>query len=154
MPNIGALLKQEITRLSRREIRGEVQATRKASAQYRKHIAALRRQVATLERKVALLQRRMLATPSVVTSGSATQNVRFVAKGLKSQRKRLGLSAADYGRLVGVSAQSIYNWEQGHATPRPAQLRIIAALRDVGKRDAQDRLKQLGVKGSKRSPRS
>src|SRR5205823_11607604 len=94
MPNIGALLKQEITRLSRREIRGEVQATRKASAQYRKHIAALRRQVATLERQVALLQRRVLATPSVVKSGSATQNVRFVAKGLKSQRIRLGLSEA------------------------------------------------------------
>ena len=100
MPNIGALLKQEITRLSRREIRGEVQATRKASAQYRKHIAALKRQVATLERKVALLQRRVLAVPTVMTSTSATQNIRFVAKGLKSQRNRLGLSAADYGSLV------------------------------------------------------
>src|SRR5437016_5879826 len=154
MPSIGALLKQEITRLSRREIRGEVQATRKASAQYRKHIAALKRQVATLEHQVALLQRRVLSTPSVVTSGSTTQNVRFVAKGLKSQRIRLGLSAADYGSLVGVSAQSIYNWEQGHASPRPAQLKIIAALRGVGKRDAQERLKQLGVRDSKRSRKS
>jgi DNA-binding transcriptional regulator YiaG len=154
MPNIGALLKQEITRLSRKEIRGEVQATRKASAQYRKHIAALKRQVATLERQVALLQRRVLATPSMVKSGSATQNIRFVAKGLKSQRNRLGLSAADYGSLVGVSAQSIYNWEQGHASPRPAQLKMIAALRSVGKRDAQERVKQRGVRASKRSRRS
>ena len=64
---------------------------------------------------------------------------------------RLGLSAADYGSLVGVSAQSIYNWEQGHASPRPAQLKVIAALRGVGKREAQERLKQLSVKGSKRS---
>ena len=154
MPNIGALLKQEITRLSRREIRGEVQATRKASAQFRKHIAALRRQVATLERQVALIQRRVLATPSVVKSNSALRNVRFVAKGLKSQRIRLGLSAADYGSLVGVSAQSIYNWEQGHASPRPAQLKIIAALRGVGKRDAQERLKHLSATRSERSRRS
>ena len=154
MPNIGALLKQEITRLSRREIRGEVQATRKASAQFRKHIAALRRQVEILERQVALIQRRVLATPSVVKSNSALRNVRFVAKGLKSQRIRLGLSAADYGSLVGVSAQSIYNWEQGHASPRPAQLKVIAALRGLGKRDARERLKQLGARGSKRSRKS
>ena len=154
MPSIGALLKQEMTRLSRREIRGELQATRKASTQYRKHIASLRRQVATLERQVAQLQRRVPAAPSAVKSGSTTQNVRFVAKGLKSQRNRLALSAADYGSLVGVSAQSIYNWEQGHASPRPAQLKIIAALRGVGKRDAQERLKQLGVRGVKRSRKS
>ena len=154
MPSIGALLKQEITRLSRREIRGEVQATRKASAQFRKHFAALRRQVATLERQVALIQRRVLATPSVVKSNSALRNVRFVAKGLKSQRIRLGLSAADYGSLVGVSAQSIYNWEQGHASPRPPQLKTIAALRSIGKRDAQERLKGLDVKGHKQSRRN
>ena len=60
MPNIGALLKQEIARLSRREIRGQVQATKKASSQYRRHIATLKRQVTTLERQMALLQRRVL----------------------------------------------------------------------------------------------
>ena len=90
----------------------------------------------------------------MVKSGSATGNVRFVAKGLKSQRSRLALSAADYGSLVGVSAQSIYNWEQGHASPRPAQLKMIAALRGLGKREAQERLKQLGVRGKKRSRKS
>ena len=142
MPNIGALLKQEIVRLARKESRAENEATRKASAQYRRHIAALRRQVATLESQVALLRRRTLQTPPAVTN-STTKKVRFVAKGLSSQRNRLGLSAADYGRLVGVSAQSIYNWEQGHATPRAEQLKMLAALRGIGKRDAMARLKQL-----------
>ena len=60
MPNIGALLKQEITRLSRREIRSQVQATKKASSQYRRHIAALKRDVAVLQRQMAVLQRRVL----------------------------------------------------------------------------------------------
>jgi hypothetical protein len=45
IPNIGAVLKHEIARLSRREIRAQVQTTKKASAQYRRHIAALRREV-------------------------------------------------------------------------------------------------------------
>jgi DNA-binding transcriptional regulator YiaG len=154
MPNIGDLLKQEIARLSRREIRGQVQATKKASSQYRRHIATLKRQVTTLERQMALLQRRVLGPGTAAASGSTNHRVRFVAKGLKSHRNRLGFSAADYGRLVGVSAQSVYNWEQGHASPRAEQLKIIATLRGIGKREAQARLHQLGAKGTNRRRKS
>lgn len=149
MPNIGAVLKQEIARLSRREIRSEVQATRKASAQYRRHIAALRRQVAALERQVVMLSRRVRATP--VPPAETSTKFRFVAKGLRSQRARLGLSAEEYAKLLGVSAQSIYNWERGVATPRPAQVAAIATLRGIGKREARSR---LGTVKAKRRPRS
>lgn len=154
MPNIGALLKQEIARLSRREIRGEVQATKKASAQYRRHIATLRRQIATLERQVASLQRRVGdGSPATRQESDVAPKLRFVAKGLKSQRARLGLSAGDYAKLVGVSPQSIYNWEQGHTSPRPAQVAIMAKLRGVGKREAQSRLEQLATKRTSKARR-
>jgi DNA-binding transcriptional regulator YiaG len=146
MSNIGAALKQEIVRLARRELRIHAQPLQKASAQYRRDIAALKRQVATLERQATLLQRRVLDKPSTAPPGESATKVRFVAKGLKSHRERLGLSAADYGTLVGVSAQSVYNWEQGNATPRSGQLQTIAALRGVGKREAQRRLEQLATK--------
>ena len=145
MPNIGAMLKQEITRLARREVRVQVQATKKASTQYRRHIAALRRQVTALERQLAILKRRGTSAPAA--TGDVPQKIRFVAKGLKSQRSRLGLSAADFGRLVGVSAQSIYNWEQGHAMPRAGQLAVLAARRGIGKREAVKLLEQsVGTK--------
>jgi len=153
MPNIGALLKQEIARLSRREIRGQVQATKKASAQYRRHIAALRRQIGALERQVALLQRRVGNGASAPVP-EATANLRFVAKGLKSQRARLGLSADEYARLVGVSSQSIYNWEHGHTSPRPAQIATIAQLRGMGKREARSRLEELAPKPAPRTRKS
>lgn len=148
MPNFGALLKQEIVRLARREIRVQVQPIQKASAQYRRDIAALRRQVATLERQGALVRRRVRDESPAGPAIESTTKVRFVAKGLKSQRDRLGLSAAEYGRLVGVSANSVYNWEQGHATPRPEQVHKIATLRSVGKREVRRRLEQLGTKNS------
>ena len=151
MPNIGAVLKQEIARLSRREIRGEVEATRKASAQYRRHIAALRRQVATLERQVALLSRRVANGSVPMPASDSTRKFRFVAKGLKSHRARLGLSAGEFAKLVGVSAQSIYNWEQGHASPRPAQVEAIARLRSIGKREARSRLGGAQEKRRKRA---
>lgn len=144
MPNIGAMLKQEIARLSRREVRSVTETTRKAAAQHRRHIATLRRQVAKLEKLVAVLQRQRLgAAPAATSSGP---KMRFVAKGLKSQRSRLGLSAADYGKLVGVTAQSVYNWERGGSTPRGDQLARIAALRSMGKREAMARLEQAGAR--------
>jgi DNA-binding transcriptional regulator YiaG len=151
MPNIGALLKQEIVRLARKESRAEVEATKKASAQHRRHIAELRRQVTTLEHQVAVLQRSALNRPQAAETKVGPQRLRFVAKGLKSQRTRLGLSAADYGKLVGVSAQSVYNWEQGNANPRPEQLKMIAAVRAISKREAQARLVQSGTRRSRKS---
>ena len=64
------------------------------------------------------------------------------AGGLASHRKRLGLSAADFGKLLGVSGQSIYKWEPGEVKPRRAQLEAIAAIRTLGKREALARLEQ------------
>ena len=124
MANIGTMLRQEISRLARREIHGQVQAVKKASAQYRRHIAALKRQVATLERQVAAFLRRTLDMPSAATKTPTQSKARFVSKGLRAQRGRLELSAADYGRLAGVSAQSIYNWSGSTPSRGPSSWRL------------------------------
>jgi len=154
MPNIGAILKHEISRLARRELRGQVQGMRKASAQYRRSIAALKRQIAKLERQVSLLQGKVLARPADLLEESAAKRVRFAPRAVRSQRMRLGLSAADYAKLAGVSAQSVYNWEHAAARPRGEQLRRLAALRAMGKREAQARLEQLGKQAATRGRRS
>ena len=149
MPNIGTVLREEITRLSRKESRGQIDPTRKATAQHRRDIAELKRHVAQLERKVNLLARKTLNKPPAASAGSPGKPVRFVAKGLRSQRKRLGLSAADFGKLMDVSAQSIYGWENESANPRREQVAKLAALRGIGKRDAVARLQQLVGTNSK-----
>ena len=145
MPNVGAVIRQEITRLSRRESRSQVDPTKKATIQHRHDIATLKRQVAQLERQMVLVSRKVLAAPpAAAASGSAPgKKVRFVAKGLRAQRQRLGLSQPDFGRLLGVSAHTIYNWEHEEARPRDAQIAKIAAVRAIGKREAGERLKQL-----------
>jgi DNA-binding transcriptional regulator YiaG len=152
MSNLAAILRQEIQRLSRRESRSQMAATKKASTQHRRHIAALKRQVETLERQVAQLRRRAASGKADTASATETTEpkIRFVPKGLKSHRERLGLSAADFGRLVGVSAQSVYNWEQGHSNPRPQQLKAIAGLRSAGKRAVQALLSDAAAPAAKR----
>jgi DNA-binding transcriptional regulator YiaG len=147
MPNIGALLKAEITRLCRREIRKEITAVKKSSVSSRHHIAALKRQVAALEQKAGQLAKRTNVQSTSAPPVLPDRPVRFVAKGLKSLRKRLGVSAAQLATLVGVSEQSVYNWETKKATPRKEQFAAIIALRGLGKREVQQRLE------AKKAPR-
>lgn len=143
MPNIGALLKAEIARLSKREIRKEVASVKKASATHRREIAALKRHVMALQRKSALLEKRANQAFDSETSALTDRPVRFVAKGLRSLRKRLGYSAAQLARVLGVSEQSVYNWETRKTTPRKEQLAAISAMRGMGKREAQSRLASI-----------
>ena len=67
-------------------------------------------------------------------------NIRYSPKSVISQRERLGLSVADYGKLVGVSAVTIYGWAQGKSRPRSAQIRALAEVRGIGKREAAPKL--------------
>ena len=143
MPNIGTVLREEIARLSRKESRGQIDQAKKATAQHRRDIALLKRQVSQLERQMALLSRKVLAGTPAAASKTTARPVRFAAKGLRAQRSRLGLSQGDFGKLLGVSAQSIYNWERGEARPRDEQMPKIAAIRRIGKREASERLKTL-----------
>lgn len=145
MPNIASALKAEISRLARKEIRGELASLKKSAAQHRTHIAALRRQIEGLENTLKKATSRAAAgwggrkAPMLDESSGA---LRFRASGLASHRKRLGLSAAEFGRLIGVSGQSIYKWESGEARPRQGQLPAIAAVRKMGRREARAKLEQ------------
>jgi len=140
MTNYATLLKEEIARLSRKELRKELDGLKKASTSYRSEIAALKRRTVSLEKEVKRLEKRS-GKPSA--DSTAATRVRFSAKGLASKRRGLGLSAADMGMLLGVSAQTVYNWETGKTLPRTVQLSAISAIRKMGKRACRAKLKQL-----------
>lgn len=142
MPNIASVLKQEISRIARKETRTEIESVKKATVQHRRYIAALKQQVKLLERQVASLKAKEAAAPAAADSEQDGRQVRFVAKGLRSLRERLDLSVSDMARLVGVSGQTVYNWEAKVTKPRNEQLKVIAELRSIGKREAHDRLQQ------------
>ena len=143
MPNIGSLLKNEIARVARKELRGEIQQLKKSVAQYRGQIAQLKRRMQALEQQLKRQsragQRASAAAPQDEAEAEGPA-LRFSAKGLAAQRKRLGLSAASVAKILGVSALSVYKWESGKTRPRARQLEAIASLRKMGKREALARL--------------
>ena len=146
MPNLLSLLNESIRRLARREIRTQTGKTRRLTTRHRRDLAALKRQVAALARTVAFLEkqeRRRVASPP---APQEVRRVRFSARSVKAQRARLGLSAKGFGRLVGVSALTVYSWESGKSRPRQKKLAGLAAVRRLGKREARKRLEMIGEK--------
>jgi DNA-binding transcriptional regulator YiaG len=142
MPNIASLLKEEITRLARKELRANTESLKKTVATYRFEIAALKRRVETLERQAKRTAK--VASKAVPPEPAENDgNQRWSPKAFAKHRARLGLSAADYGALLGVSALSVYNWEGGRARPRTRYLPAIASVRLMGKREATNRLGAL-----------
>ena len=137
MPNIASALKSEISRIARKEIRAEVDSLKKSASTHRTEIAALKRRSQSLERELRRLGK-AAPKPAPAPSDESGKALRFSAKGLASQRQRLGLSAEAVGLLVGASGQSVYNWEAGKARPRASHLAAIVALKGLGKKEAAD----------------
>ena len=140
MPNIASILKEEIVRVTRRTLRAETEGLKKASVQYRSEIAALKRRVATLERQLGRVGKQLAEDRGEPSAEVLERQVRFSAKGLRALRNRLGLSAGGFAALIGVSPQTIYNWETGNTRPGNDQVSAIVALRGIGRREARARL--------------
>ena len=139
--NIASILKSELSRVARKEVRGESGPLKKSSAKLRSDVAALKRRMVELEKLVRQSNRggkRAEATGDAPAGAVA----RFSGKGLAAQRKRLGLSAANFGKLLGVSGASVYLYEENKTRPRPALMQAIAEVRKMSKRQAQARLSE------------
>jgi DNA-binding transcriptional regulator YiaG len=144
MPNIAAVFKDEIRRLARREIKAYTGGTKRVVAQSRREIARLKRLVQEQQKRLAYFaSQRQQATGEPEVEDDPLAGTRFSSRSVRAQRRRLGLSAEDYGTLVGVSGLTIYNWEHGKARPRKSQLAALVAVRGIGKREALKRLADL-----------
>lgn len=154
MTNIASALKAEIARVARKEIRSEIEGLKKASTQQRTAIAQLRRELAVLQK--ALKEGQRLAAAQARAAGRASPtpkavgNIaddgtprRFSAKRLAAHRTKLGLSAADYGKLVAISGATIYNWEQGKTRPSPEQVQALGLVKLMSPTAVKARLAEL-----------
>lgn len=147
MPNIAQLLKDEITRLARKEVKQSVVPLKKETVEMKRTIAALRRRVDNLERAKKRLEKVTGETkrPGAQIKDEEVKSLRVTAKGVRAMRKRTQLSQAQFGTLLGVSTQTVANWEgkEGPLQLRGNAKKALVDLRGVGARDARRRLDEL-----------
>ena len=153
MSNLASVLKKEISRLARKELKSAMEANRKTMSRYRSDIAGLKSRVKELEERLAYLEAQENDRLSQPTSASTTP-IRFSPKSIRTHRKRLGLSAENYAKILGVSMQTVYHWDQGKSRPRQAQLQRLAAVRQMGKREARKRLAMANTTSTSNASKS
>lgn len=142
MPNIASILKDEIARVARKEVRAQTAQLKAASAKHRAQIAALKRELEATRRELKA-SRRSSGKAAAAPETDDGKALRFSAERFAGTRSKLGISAREMAALIGVSQLTVYKWEQGKARPRAAQLAKIAAVRKMGKREVRETLGAL-----------
>lgn len=155
MPNLSQILKAEIGRISRKEVRASVTPLRSASYILKRTAASLKKRVAALEaenKRLAAAQNALLekTTESAVAQG-ADAKIRVTSKTVRALRKNLGLSQDSLAALLGVSGQSVYVMERkgGRLRLRGSTLVKLVALRGIGKREAARRVAEIAASSKK-----
>ncbi len=136
--NVMSVLKAEISRLAKKEAKKEVSAVKKVNATYRSLIAGLRKRIESLEQGMSGLKK-MAPKAEKVLAAKTEPEGRFwiTGKGVKAMRKRVGLTQAKFGQLVGVSGQTVVNWES------------VDGKIDIRKKATMARLQQIKGMGKK-----
>jgi DNA-binding transcriptional regulator YiaG len=147
MPNIAQVLKNEIQRIAKKEIKGSASELHKYNVSLKKTLAELRKQLGSMKQEIRELKKfqgKQAKTESQVTP-EATEKLRFSAKGIRSLRRKLKLSQVDFAKLMGVSGLAVYQWErqEGKLTLRNATRNKLAAIRGLGRKEAVKRLEEI-----------
>jgi DNA-binding XRE family transcriptional regulator len=123
-----------------RKLRKEVMELRRAVSQQEKRIHALEagKGRAAKEKPVKAAQ----SAPAYPPAASETDRIRPSGRMVRNLRAKLGLTQAELAQLLGVSGQSVYQWERkdGPLTLRAKTRRALIEVRGMGVREARRRL--------------
>jgi DNA-binding transcriptional regulator YiaG len=151
MSNVVKILKTEIARISKKEAKSATQAIGKSNTWLRKTVADMKKRLVLLEKEnkrlMATVKRFQVAQPEKVEQ-EEDKKARFTSKGIQSLRKKLRLSQADFGKLLGATPHAVYLWEKklGALNLRDKTKAAILSVRGLGAREAKEKLAELGTK--------
>ena len=152
MPNIAKVLKDEFSRVARRETKKALTTVSKPAAGLRRTTADLKRRVAQLEKELRSLRKSIDGVAAVrqAAASETTEKARITAKGMRSLRRRLRLTGQEFARLLGITPQVVYGWDKasGPLRVRGTTRAAILAVRGIGAREARKKLGE--TKGSKK----
>jgi len=143
MGKLEGMIKSEIVRLAKREIRKiarplsrDVRSMRSTVSQLRKTVLALQRLTARQESESRKEKVLLEAAPEEVKKS------RFSPRLIHTLRKRLGITQKEMATLTGVTIGAIYQWEQGIFEPRGQKKGMLVALRKLGRREVRKLLEE------------
>jgi len=151
MSNVVKSLKAEIARISKREARSATQGIGKSNTWLRKTVADLKKRLVLLEKEnkhlAAAVKKYQVESPQE-SDQEASSKARLTSRGIRSLRRKLRLSQADFGKLLGTTPHAVYLWEKktGALNLRDKTKAAILSIRGLGAREAKEKLAELGGK--------
>jgi DNA-binding transcriptional regulator YiaG len=143
MPNIAKILKDEISRLARKEAKALVLPVASQVRDLKKTIIQQKRQIAELQKELGKKPDQTATGSIQVDPKIPEKSIRIAPASLRKHRQRLRLSQREMGLLLNVSTLTVCKWESGNTTPRGQNRKTIAELRKMGIREVRDRLKKI-----------
>ena len=136
MPNVAQVLKDEIRRIARREIRTVCDPLKDQVRTLKDTVKDQKETITQLEKAVSALNGQTDAGAPEVIDDSKPK-LRITPGWIKRQRTRLKLSQRELGKAMDVSTNTVVRWEAGTSKPRATHLENFAKLRTLGVRTAK-----------------
>jgi DNA-binding transcriptional regulator YiaG len=138
MGKLEGMIKSEIVRLAKREMRKtslplgrDVRSLKGTVSQLRKAVLALQRFAAQRQKELAKEKIPLEAAPEEVEVS------RFSPRLIRSLRKHLGITQRELAVLTGVTVGAVHQWESGMFKPGEKKKGMLVALRKLGRRDVR-----------------
>ena len=148
MSTFAKSFRDEVNRLARKEAKAAVAPIRKPAGANRSTLADIKRRVAALEketRRLAVLLAKLSSSHNLQPNSiQPSSKARITGKGMRSLRRKLGLSAELFGILLNVSGPAVYAWEKrnGPLRVRETTRKAILSIRGMGAKEARKRLNE------------
>ena len=145
MSNIAKVLKAEIARIGKREAKSATQAIRNSNTWLRKTVSDLKKRLVLLEKEnkhLAAAMKKFQVEQPQKPDLEEGKKARFTSRGIRALRKKLRLSQADFGKLLGTTGHSVYLWERkvGALNLRDNTKAAVLSIRGLTARDAKEKL--------------
>jgi DNA-binding transcriptional regulator YiaG len=163
MGKLEGMIKSEIVRLAKREIRKISAPLGRDVWSLKSTVSKLRKTVVLLERFAAQQESRLKKERTLLEANPEEVKMsRFSPRLIRSLRRHLGITQRELAILTGVTVGAIHQWESGIFMPRDQKKGLLVALRKLTRREvkglleekkSEDKEKKLSVPKKKRARR-
>ena len=149
MPKIESIIKSEIMRLAKRQVRTVFIPLRREVRQMSVKLSSLSKGIASLNRLAKEL-RLEEAKPKLEATPEEVKASRITPARIGGLRRKLGISQRELGILTGTSIGAVLSWEKGKFRPKGEKKAALVALRKLKKREVRKLLSQKAGESKER----
>ena len=152
MAKIESIIKSEIQRLAKHEVRSVFLPLRRDVWEMKLKLSNLIKSFTVLDRFAREISKAKSAEPKLEASPEEVKASRLTPERISNLRKKLGISQRELGVLVGATIGAVLSWEKGKFKPRGDKKAALVALRKVRKRDVRKMLAERPVETKREEP--